>query len=157
MHYLLIIARSKGFRPQSGGIMNRFVLVTCLAMISSLSLADRINAQTPNNGNYGGNYPAQYYQWYWHHHNQSQQSAEERNWNWAQRQVFPNAIYDYTGWAMPGSVYNNPYSLYGPAATVPTLYYPQYMVGKYDVRVVPHSAPNYYAPPQYEYIPVPRR
>ena len=131
--------------------MNRLMLTLTLAITCSLSMSDRLNAQAPSNPN-----AEAYYRWYWHHHG-PYQSAQEREWTRAQQQFFPNAVYGYNGWALPGSVYNNPYSLYGPAANVPTLYYPQYLVGKYDVKVVQHAGANYFAPPQYEYVPIPRR
>jgi hypothetical protein len=132
--------------------MKRILLSTCLVVSAMLNLTAQANAQPPSD-----NHTGQYYHWYWHHHGQYPQSAEEREWSKNQQLVFPGAEYDYNGWANPGSVYNNPYSPYGAAAAVPTLYYPRYLIGNYCVKVVPYNSPNYYAPRQYDYIPVPRR
>jgi hypothetical protein len=71
------------------------------------------------------------------------------------QQLFPGALYDYRGWMLPGSVNNNPYSLYGPAASIPTVFNPNFVAGKYGVKVVPYRSPNIYARPQYDYVPVP--
>jgi hypothetical protein len=143
--------------------MKRFVFSAFLASACFVLMPDVTLAQSPSNGNDWAKayyYYSGYNPWYWHyygHYQQNYQSIEQREWTQKQQMLFPNAPYDYYGWTMPGSAYNNPYSLYGAAAGVPTLYNPKYVVGSYDFRVVPYRSPNYYAPTQYDYVPVPKR
>lgn len=144
--------------------MKRFLLVSSLTMIWSIGLASQINAQTPpvTRNNWQGQYPL-----YstnpppdlLNGRGSQDWTFRERKWEKEYHRQFPGAAYDYYGYAksMPGSIYNNPYSLYGPAASVPTLYYPNYVVGNWGVRVVPRRTPNIYAPTQYDYVPVPLR
>lgn len=44
---------------------------------------------------------------------------------------------------------------FGEATSMPTLFNPDYVVGRYGVQVVALNTPNIYAPRQYDYVPVP--
>ena len=87
-----------------------------------------------------------------------ERSVRQGDWQNRYQRNFPHAIYNYDAWTQPGSVKNNPLSLYGPASNVPTLFNPNYVTGgPYKYKVVPFSSPNPMAPPRYNVVPLPPR
>jgi hypothetical protein len=103
--------------------MKRYLLVSSLAMLLSVGLADPIQAQSPSNAN------------------PSQNGVTSNGWN-----NYGMGPYDHYGWSRYGSGRNNSYTMY---RGYPTIFYPDGIIGNYGVQVVPYPSPNIYDRPRY--------
>jgi hypothetical protein len=143
--------------------MNRFLLVSSLAIFWSANLASPIHAQSPYVNDWLTQYPMY-------------SSVSHPSWNTTTVTTSNNAqlnnwltqypVYSANQLALPNVVTSNRASqntlvpgrsFNGPSASVPTLYKPTYLANGLPVRVVPYPSPNIYAPPRYMYVPAPQR
>jgi hypothetical protein len=132
--------------------MRRFLVISSLAMLCSISWAGQIQAQ------YSNGYQNEWQRSYYSPNYQSWNNNYNNLNNWMTQ--YP--VYAANQVGLPSTAISNQWSrqslgmgnsIYYNGGSVPTLYRPYYNANGVNVQVVPYPGPNIYASPRYMYIP----